>query len=58
LKSIASPHWSYAFGDVVELTDDLAEKWVAAGIAAPVRDVEMAAKEPSERAVRKTAKRR
>lgn len=61
LKSIASTSWSYAPGEIVELDDDRAEKWIVAGIAARLgvpEQVETTVKEPPERAVRKTAKRR
>lgn len=35
---IASPTWAYAPGQVVELDDELADKWIASGIAEEVDD--------------------
>lgn len=62
--SIASAMWSYAPGDVAEVEDVEARRWIAAGIAEPVEPAgvnwgaspaggpgETAAVEPPEQAV-------
>lgn len=61
LIAIASPDWSYAPQEVVELDQDLAEKWIGSGIAEPVRsdnELETAVKEPAEKAAKRTGKAR
>ncbi len=52
LTSIASVDWSYGYGELVNVPDELARKWISSGIAAPAEaQVESAAIEPPEKAV-------
>lgn len=37
-KSIASRDWSYAYGEIVELDEETANKWIESGIAVEVED--------------------
>lgn len=45
--SIASADWSYQVDQVVELDDELAEKWIAVGHAEPVEAATRKAPEDS-----------
>lgn len=59
VKAIASTEWSYAPGEIVELPADLAEKWIASGVAARVEEDGVATADisPPERAVLRPRKR-
>jgi len=53
LTGIASPDWAYAPGDIAEIDPDEAQRWIKAGIAAPLEGkIETATVKPPEKAVR------
>lgn len=58
LKSMAGLDFSYVPGQVVERPDEEAKRWIAAGLAVPVEDLEATAVEPPEKAVLPAAKRK
>jgi len=63
LTGIASPTWSYAPGDIADVDEKEAARWIKAGIAEPVEEkkskkVETATAEPPENTMKKPPKRR
>lgn len=38
LTSMASPDWSVAAGEEIEVNDEVAKAWIKAGIAAPIKE--------------------
>lgn len=58
LVSIASPTWSYSPGQVAEIDDEEAKRWVAAGIARWLKEspVETAMRATPETAAKRTGR--
>lgn len=56
LTSMAAPNWSLSVGDVTEVDPKVADAWVKAKLARLVDEIETAAVEPPEKAVRRRKK--